>query len=140
MRAWRALVGVLAAAAAAGCRSSPGEARASRPAQLRVTAIELGREVGPDKRVREPSGSFAVRDTIYASVLTDGTAPLANLTARWRRGGELLHETTQTIAPEGETASEFHVWDPRGWPRGGGYEVEILVDGVPSGSRPFSVH
>jgi hypothetical protein len=131
---------ILAAVAAGGCRGGRGDASASDAARVQVASIELGREVGPDKRVAAPSASFAAGDTVYASVVTRGKAPLATLTARWRRQGELLNESTQMIAPQGETASEFHVWKPQGWPPGEGYEVEILLDGETAGRRPFSVH
>lgn len=122
---------------AAGCRAR-GESREPGAARLRISAIELGRAVDLDKRVKEPTASFSANDTIYASVLTQGEAPLVALTARWRRAGDLLEETTQMIAPRAGTASEFHVWKPHGWPKGD-YEVEILVDGVSSGRRTFSV-
>jgi hypothetical protein len=42
------------------------------------------------------------------------------------------------IAPDGAAQSEFHVSKPDGW-SAGSYEVEILVDGIPSGRRDFSV-
>ena len=122
----------------AGCRAGT-EARKAREAQVRVSRIELGRAVDLEKRVREPTAAFAPGDTIYASVVTHGAAPLVALTARWRKGGELLEETTQMVAPEGETASEFHVWKPHGWPKGD-YEVEVLLDGASAGKRSFAVN
>jgi hypothetical protein len=50
----------------------------------------------------------------------------------------MLAETAQTIAPRGEATSEFNVRRPRGFAPGS-YEVEILVDGIPAGTRRFAV-
>ena len=67
----------------AGCRRSEAPAPVPAPpapvgspapaaAPFRVSAIDLGKSVGADKRVTAPSSSFAPSDTIYASVATDG--------------------------------------------------------------------
>ena len=132
---WLAIALPLAVCA---CRARTEAQPAPAQAPVRVASVDLGREVDLDKRVRAPQEKFAPGDTIYASVLTEGDAPVVALTARWRKDGQLLDETTQMIAPEGETASEFHVWKPQGWPSGE-YEVEILVDGTSSVRRRFSV-
>lgn len=40
-----------------------------------------------------------------------------------------MDETEQTIAPTGESATEFHISKPDGWPAGK-YRVEILLNGA----------
>jgi hypothetical protein len=118
-----------------------GEAGGAPPA-IQVTGIDLGRAIGPDLRISEAAEAFHPRDTIYVSVVTEGSAPAATVTARWRyrsgEGGELIEETTQAIAPRGREVTEFHIARPDGWPPGR-YEVQILLDGRPTGSRAFSV-
>jgi hypothetical protein len=111
----------------------------AEPAPFHVGDVELGRELGADKRVAEPTDSFAPADTIYASVETEGAAPSVSLTARWSyEDGQLVEESTETIAPTGPAVTEFHIAKPDGWPTGR-YKVEIIADGRPAASREFEV-
>ena len=41
---------------------------------VRVTGIDLGRGVGPDRKITDETGEFKPTDTIYASVNTAGSA------------------------------------------------------------------
>jgi hypothetical protein len=72
------------------------------------------------------------------SVVTEGISSDTALGARWLRGGQVLQETTQAIAPTGSATSEFHVSKPGGF-EPGDYEVEILVEGKAVHKRAFSV-
>jgi hypothetical protein len=61
------------------------------------------------------------------------------LVARWTYGdGQLVKESSQTIAPSGPTVSEFHISKPDGWPAGS-YKVEVVANGAPVGSQSFEV-
>jgi hypothetical protein len=114
-------------------------APSAAPAAARVSAIELGRAIGADKRVTASAASFAPGDTIYASVSTEGTAPALTLTARWTyEDGQLVNETSETIAPNGPATTEFHIAKPDGFPAGR-YRVEIRADGTPAGAQEFVV-
>jgi hypothetical protein len=114
-------------------------ATAPAPAPFRVTSIEIGNAIGDDKRVTTPTTTLSAGDTIYASVASDGTAPSVTLTARWTyQDGQKVDETSQTIAPSGPAASEFHVSMPDGFAPGR-YQVEILADGRSVGTREFEV-
>jgi hypothetical protein len=106
---------------------------------LRVVEIDLGRAIGPDKRVIEPADEFRSGDTIYASVVMLGRANAATLSARWTRSsGALVDETVRTVSPVGETIAEFHLVHPAGWQKGK-YRVEILLDGTTVGREEFEV-
>jgi hypothetical protein len=131
--------------ASLGCRADAKEEargdiiieRVSDP--LRVVEIDLGRAVGPDKRVIEPADEFRSSDTIYASVVMLGRADAATLAARWTRlSGALVDETVRTVSPVGETIAEFHLVQPAGWEKGK-YRVEILLDGTTVGREEFEV-
>jgi hypothetical protein len=123
--------------AAPPVEASPPAAPA--PAPFRVTGVELGTEVGRDKRVAMPSTVFAPTDTIYASVASEGAAPGVTLTARWTyEDGQLVNESSQTFAPTGPTATEFHIGKESGWPAGR-YRVQILAGGSPVASKEFEV-
>jgi hypothetical protein len=109
------------------------------PSVVRVTQVELGNAIGADKRVTAATTEFRPTDTIYATVVTEGTAPNATLVARWTfEDGQTVEESTQTIAPSGTAVTEFHVSKPTGWPVGK-YRVAILVNGVQAETKEFEV-
>ena len=56
-----------------------------------VTTVDLGNAVGADNRVAAPLTSFATKDTIHASVATDGGSG-GNLNAKWTfQDGQVVH-------------------------------------------------
>jgi hypothetical protein len=104
-----------------------------------VATVELGNQIGADKRVTQQLTSFAPKDTIYATVVTNGSAPSATLTAKWTyQDGQVVNESTQTIAPNGPAATEFHISKPDGWPAGT-YRVEVSLNGRSAGTKEFEV-
>jgi Flp pilus assembly protein CpaB len=106
---------------------------------VKVTDVQLGKALGADKRVTEPLTSFAPKDTVFASVVTEGSATAAELTARWTfQDGQLINETKRSIAPGAKEVTEFSIQKPDGWPPGT-YKVEILLDGKPADSKSFTV-
>jgi len=108
-------------------------------AMVTVTTVDLGNQIGADKRVTQPMTSFAPKDTIYATVGTNGSAPSATLTAKWMyQDGQVVNEATQTIAPTGPAVTEFHIAKPEGWPAGT-YKVEVSLNGRPSETKEFEV-
>ena len=128
-----------------GCRAEGSEEargdvvieRVSDP--LRVVEVDLGRAVGPDNRVIEPTDEFRISDTIYASVVMIGRANGATLKARWSQdSGQLIDETVRTVTPIGETITEFHLVQPAGWEKGK-YRVEILLDDATVGREEFEI-
>jgi hypothetical protein len=124
-------------AAAAPDTSMAAPAPAATP--FAVQGVEVGKQLGADKKVASPATSFAPKDTIYASVATEGSAPSKTIVARWTFGsGKLVKADSQTIAPTGPANTEFHITKPSGWPVGK-YKVEISVDGSPAGSKEFEV-
>ena len=132
--------GLMLGCRAEGSEESRGDVvieRVSDP--LRVVEIDLGRAIGPDNRVVEPTDEFRITDTIYASVVMLGRANSATLKARWSgESGELIDETVRTVTPVGETIAEFHLVQPAGWQKGK-YRVEILLDDATVGQEEFEV-
>lgn len=117
----------------------PATSTADQP--LRVTEVELGRSIGADRRVNDnaETDDFTPRDTIYASVDTDGAANGATLTARWTfEDGQLVEETSQTVSATGVTVTEFHISKPDGFPVGK-YKVAILLNGQEVETEDFEV-
>jgi hypothetical protein len=135
----------LTAITLAGCKKEApapqGETGAAAPAppEFSVSGVEVGKQIGADKRVTAPTTSFAPKDTIYAVVATEGAAPSKTIVAKWTfQDRQVVKEATETIAPTGPAATEFHISKPSGWPVGK-YKVEISVDGSPAGSKDFEV-
>jgi hypothetical protein len=109
-------------------------------APIRVSDIQVGKNVGSDKKVGDQTTSFAVRDTMYAAVITNGAAKDAKLTTKWTYNDkQVVKESSQTISPTGgETVTEFHVDKKTAWPKGK-YKVEVLLNGVSAGTKDLEV-
>ena len=132
----------LAAVLSAACtksRDDPGAiGTTGTSAGVRVSQIDMGRSLNADKTVTD-TDSFKPNDTIYASIVTEGTAAAATLKARWTyQGGQVVNESTQTIAPTGDARTEFHISKPRGWPTGK-YTLEVFLNGSSAATRDFEV-
>lgn len=109
------------------------------PEGVSFAGLTLGNAVGPDQNVVAPMTAFAPTDTIYAAVATTGAAPNAAIVARWTYGdGQLVDESSQSIAPTGSATTTFHIAKPDGWPTGK-YEVAITIDGKPVATQGFTV-
>ena len=99
--------------------------------------MQVGNAIGADRRVATPLDTFAPTDTIYASVVTTGSAPRATVTARFTyEDGQVVEESSQELAGAGVT--EFHISKPDGWPTGA-YKLEVLLDGRSVATRDFRV-
>jgi len=140
----RLLTAVLLATALGAACSRPAASPAPAPAPaaataVRVTDVDLGRAVGQDKRVTDKADSFTPSETIYVSVRTEGSASAATLKARWTyEGGQVVQESSQTIAPTGTAVTEFHVAKADGWPKGA-YKVEVFLNGNSVETESFKV-
>ena len=131
------LVLTVAVAMLPGCKKSeepkapPVAAATPAPAAqpVAVVALRLGSAVGADKKVTGASNMFSPRDTIYASVDTQGAATGTAIIARWTyQDGQTVYEETQALTLTGPATTEFHIARPDGWPKGS-YKVEILAPG-----------
>jgi hypothetical protein len=117
----------------------PAAPAAPASAPLAVTSVNLGKSLGPDKRVTSETTTFGTRDTIYASVATSGSGTGGTLAARWTfQDGQVVDETTQSVGAAGPAVTEFHVSKPSGWPVGS-YKVEVLLNGAAAQSKEFRV-
>ena len=112
---------------------------AAPAASVRVTDVQLGKSLGPDKKVQSPTETFAPKDTIFAVVITDGSGPATTIGAKWTfQDGQTVKEDSRSITPTGPAATEFSIQKPTGWPKGS-YKVDITVNGQPGTSKGFRV-
>lgn len=138
------VLAALLAASACGKEDAPPvvTTRAIATPGRTVTEIELGNSITAQDRVSMPMTTFSPKDTVYASIVTDGAPEPAKLAAVWNyhRGGdrERVDSSSRTIAPDGPAATTFFVTRPKGWPMGT-YSVEVFADGKSVGMRDFEV-
>lgn len=109
------------------------------PPSAHVTDVQIGRELGPDKRVKLPMEVFRARDTIFVSVATDGGVPSTTLHVKWTyQDGQTVKEDSRTIDSTAPAATEFSIQKPGGWPKGE-YKVEVSIAGQPPSTKTFRV-
>jgi hypothetical protein len=128
------LLAGLMAVTSTGCKKG-SEAAATRDVEvasageIKISNVALGRTLNADRRIADEADRFSPRDTIYASVVTSGSAPSATITARWTfEDGQVVKEDSRTIAPNGTEATEFHISKPSGWPPGK-YKLVVSLGG-----------
>ena len=148
-RSARALaVAAIAVASLAACskekKESTGDVTPSAAAPAPATStvavadIDVGRAI-TDMRVTDKTDNFKGTDTVYTSVHTTGSATAANVMARWTfEDGQVVQESTQSIAPTGDAYTEFHISKPGGLPKGK-YKVEVFLDSKSAGTKDFEV-
>lgn len=137
---------IVAAAACGDKNAAPADTGSTLPTTttagtpLRVTDIQLGKGVGADKRIVTPTTSFGTRDTVYVSVITDGAANDARLTATWMYNNtQGVSEEDQMVSSTGGTnVTEFHITKNTPWPAGS-YHVEVKLNGESAGRREFQI-
>lgn len=135
---------VMIAFLVAGCggdrdAASRDTATASTATAVRVTDVELGRAIGADNRISDRTDDFRPNDTIYASIVTEGTGANTTLTVRWTfADGQLVDESTRTINATGRDVTEFHISRPSGWPAGQ-YRLQVMLNGQEVESEEFRV-
>ena len=127
---------------AAGCgrkTDTGGTTGTTGTTTVKVTDVTLGRAIGGDKAITDPTDKFRPTDTIYASVTTDGSAPSATLRARWTfEDGQAVDESSRTIAPNNRERTEFHISKPNGWPAGK-YKLEVFLNDQSVETKTFEV-
>ena len=143
-------LGLTALISAAACKKAEEPVATAAPtvaiptalpvAAIQLTDVSLGKSIGADKKVQTPTDTFAPKDTIFASVSTDGTAPAAVIHAKWTfQDGQTIKDDSRTVALAGPAVTEFSIQKPDGWPKGN-YKVDIMVEGGPqAATKAFRV-
>ena len=113
-------------------------ASAAGSAERRVSNVMIGRRVGPNDRITEPSFQFAPQDTVHVSVATEGAGGAGTLTAAWRsQSGEILQQSSEPVRPAGENTA-FHLSRPKGL-KPGTYKVIVFLGGDSVDTKVFVV-
>jgi hypothetical protein len=104
---------------------------------LTVTNIQTGRSLNSDKSVGGLTTTFKPNDTIYVSVLTDGSGS-ATIGVKFRYQGRVISEPEKKVSYRGAAATEFHIEYSGGFPAGE-YDIEVVFNGQPAGMRKVRV-
>lgn len=116
-------------------------AKPVEPGKLHVSMVMIGKGLGPDERISEPTLRFAPTDTVYVSVATEGTPPSSTLTAKVTfPTGKVKDSVSKTIQPKGaEQHTELHAAPPKGgWPIGS-FLLTVYADGDSVDAKTFAV-
>jgi hypothetical protein len=133
------LAAVLSAACGWGSDTPGATGTAGTVAGGRVSQIDMGRSLNADKTINGNTESFKPTDTIYASIVTEGTPAPTAVKARWTyQDGQVVNESTQTISPTGDARTEFHISKPDGWPTGK-YKLEVFLNGSSAATKDLEV-
>jgi hypothetical protein len=107
-------------------------------AEVKITEVQLGSALGADRRVAEAKTAFTTKDTIFASVATEGTGN-TEVAAKWTfQDGQVVDETKKNLVLAGKEITEFSIQKPSGWPAGT-YKLEITLNGKPADTKSFTV-
>ncbi|HEY7614004.1 MAG TPA: hypothetical protein VH764_13465 [Gemmatimonadales bacterium] len=119
--------------------TTPAATDTAASKEFKVASVMIGKRIGENKLITEPTFQFTPKDTVYTTVSTQGIADHADLTAIWRfQTGQRVDSSSQSIAPKGDENTEFHVSNPKGWPVGT-YSVTIYANGDSVDSKAFVV-
>lgn len=106
---------------------------------FKVANVMIGKRIGANNLITEPTFQFAPADTVFVSIGTTGKSDGATLTAIWHfQDGKVMDSTAKTIHPAGPEATEFHLTNPKGF-KVGTYKVTIYSDGDSADARTFAV-
>jgi len=109
------------------------------PLTINVTGVTLGNAVDAEQKVTTAATTFAPKETIYASVATDGAANGATLASKWTfQDGQTVSEETKTLNTTGPGVATFSISKPDGLPAGK-YKFEATLNGTSAGVTEFEV-
>jgi hypothetical protein len=120
-------------------RAADSAAHAARSGPQRIGTVMIGKRLGPENRIAEPTFQFAPQDTVYLSVGVQGAPAEGKLSARWlAQTGKTLDSTSTSIAA-GDTANkEFHLAPAKGW-QPGTYLITLYLNGDSVEAKTFAV-
>ncbi|MBA3498349.1 MAG: hypothetical protein H0T86_14710 [Gemmatimonadales bacterium] len=126
-------------AADSAARTADSIVRAATTGTQRVANVMIGKRLGTENRIAEPTFQFAPEDTVYLSVGVQGAPAEGTLAARWlAQTGKTLDSTTQAIAAGDTKPKQFHLAQPKGW-QPGTYLVTLLLNGDSVDAKTFAV-
>jgi len=131
--------GMETAAVDSTARAADSAAHAAASGPQRIANLMIGKRLGPQNRIAEPTFQFQPQDTVYVSMGIEGARAEGKLAARWlAQTGKTVDSTAQPIAPGDSANKEFHLSQPSGW-KPGNYLVTVYLNGDSVEAKTFAV-
>jgi hypothetical protein len=131
--------GTETAAVDSSARAADSAAHAAASGPQRVANLMIGKRLGPQNRIAEPTFQFQPQDTVYVSMGIEGARAEGKLAARWlAQTGKAIDSTAQPIAAGDSANKEFHLAQSAGW-KPGNYLVTIYLNGDSVEAKTFAV-
>jgi hypothetical protein len=120
-------------------RAADSAARAAKTGAQRVANVMIGKRLGSENRIAEPTFLFAPQDTVFVSAELQGAPAEGSLAARWlAQTGKVLDSTATPIAAGDTGRKEFHLAQAKGW-QPGTYLVTLYLNGDSVEAKTFAV-
>jgi hypothetical protein len=130
--------GTETASADSAARVTDSISRAASTGEVRVATVMIGKRLGAENRIAEPTFQFSPGDTVYVSVGLEGAPSNAELSARWlAQSGKVLDSTSQAVSGA-PAIKEFHLAPLKGW-QPGTYLVTLYLNGDSVEAKTFAV-
>jgi hypothetical protein len=114
-------------------------ARAATTGKLRVANVMIGKRLGSENRIAEPTFQFAPQETVFVSMGIQGAPGDGQLSARWlAQNGKVLDSTGQSISAGAAGNKEFHLAQPKGW-QPGTYLITLYLNNDSVDAKTFAV-
>ena len=127
------------AAVDSAARAADSAARAATTGKLRVANVMIGKRLGSENRIAEPTFQFAPQDTVFISMGVQGAPGDGQLSARWlAQNGKVLDSTGQSISAGAAGNKEFHLAQPKGW-QPGTYLITLYLNNDSIEAKTFAV-
>lgn len=125
------------AAVATGRTDSAAAAPAAKSKERRVSNVMIGKHIGTNNLVTEPTFQFTPQETVFVSVATEGAEGPTEMTSAWRsQNGEVVQKTTESIQPGKNTL--FQLAQPKGL-KPGTYKVVLFLGDDSVDTKVFAV-
>jgi hypothetical protein len=131
--------GTETAAVDSEARAADSAVHAAAAGPQRVANVMIGKRLGPQNRIAEPTFQFVPGDTVYVSMGVQGAPAEGSVATRWlAQTGKTLDSTAQPITVGDSANKEFHLAQEKGW-QPGNYLVTIYLNGDSVDSKTFAV-
>ena len=118
-------------------KADSAAATPAKPTVRRVSNVMIGKRIGTNNMMTEPTFQFAPQETVFVSVATEGAQGADALTAAWRsQTGEVVQKTTESIRPGQNTV--FQMSQPKGL-KPGTYKVVLFLGDDSVDTKVFAV-
>ena len=126
------------ASADSAARVADSISRSASSGKMRVATVMIGKRLGAENRIAEPTFQFAPQDTVYLSVGVEGAPSQVELSARWLAQTGKVLDSISTSVSQSPSIEEFHLAPDQGW-KPGTYLVTLFLDGDSVDAKTFAV-